>query len=260
MNEEQPGLLMSRESLLEETVGQLPERHPDVKFTVNAIGESNVEGKFLHVTFNGVLETILQEGLTPGKPSTNEAMAKANLGLEEAAQEHPNVKPHLKAESTLEKMRTEVPPGEHIFPKRDQTIKLWFDPELVGKMVDSMSPPSKGSDPSERFGAVEGIQGAPYVTLVIKAEELDGKKMVIADYDRVFELTRNILRRGEPGVEVSNEELVYPGFRYWREATVSNGAHSAKHEKEAYHIPELLVEATIPPHAIEQVIVPPGNE
>lgn len=251
---------MSRESLLEETVGQLPETHPDVRFSVNAIGESNVGGKFLHVTFNGVLDTILQEGLTPGNPSTNETMAKANLGLEEAAQEHPNVKPHLKAESTLEKMRTEVQPGENMFPKREQTVKLWFDPELVGKMVDSMSPPSQDSDPSERLDGVEGIQGAPYVTLVIRPEELDGEKMVIADYDRIFELTRNILRRDEPGTDVSDEELVYPGFRYWREATVSNGAHLAQHEKEAYNIPELLVEAAIPPHAIEQVIIPPGDE
>lgn len=249
---------MVTEPFLEQTVGPLPQSHPNIDFRVANVREFAGTDHLLHIAFSGVVSDILQDGLHPGHPSASEAAVKAKLGDDENVESQSTVSASQEAEEYLERLRKEVPGGKELLPERDATLKFWFEHNKVDKMLQRMNvqPPETG----EKAANMTPIEGAPYVTLFVNPDAVDGEKLVTADYDRVFEVTEKLNRRNQPKTDVENEEIIHAAYQYWVGANITNGIGMARTEKDAYNIPELLAATSLPPHAVERILVPPPQD
>lgn len=200
---------------------------------------------WVHITLPVNLESIRQDGLEPGHTITDKRL------FEEYYEDHdPSevVEAREYAEELLDKVRTEVYPGETA-PSRSDCVALWADATLAFDMRSAVL------GDAHSFGVV-----------VVDPEQVETDRFLLGEYQLVAQVTVNAKAReaqqeqGASGEEVTEEDIVHSALQYWSAATITNTPDAIEQQSPMFQLPEVLVKGGVSQEAIVDVFEHPAVE
>lgn len=184
-----------------------------------------------HLTLPRNQKSIEEQGIQTGYPFTERQLFEEyfpDSGSDDVidAREY--------SEKLLERVRTEVYPGDSQVSPRTESVALWPSVETGYDMRS----------------AVLG-DSVDFVMVVVDAREIDSHRFVLSEYQLVCQVMMNAsAHRGHTGEDISTDELVAPALRYWQSSMLTNQWESIEEQAEMYELPEIQISGGVSRDAI----------